>query len=176
MGAMLRCCFVISTLIVSIMPAYALAQEPSTPEALIRKLHADHQPWRSVPKTRSLDLHDKGVASRYLDAELVDLFQKNVECRAKEKIPSCIMPVDPVFHLQDFPDVDSIALDIKKTKAAPPLEVYDVHVRWKGREGPARYIYTMRKTAKGWRVSDIQSDNFSLKEQMKTSLRDMSYL
>jgi hypothetical protein len=176
MNKKFRYCVLISSLLAGAMPAGVSAQEPSAPEALIRKLHADHQPWRAAPNTKTLDFHDKRVAARYIDADLVALFQKNVECRAKEKIPSCIMPVDPVFHLQDFPDVDSIALDIKKASAAPPVETYEVNIRWKGREGPARYTYTMRKTANGWRVSDIRSDNFSLKEQMKTSLRDMSYL
>lgn len=152
-----------------------VAQQAQTPEALIRKLHANHQPWRPAPKAKVIDFHDKAVAAQYLDTELVELFQLNAKCRIQDKVPSCILPVDPVFHVQDFPG-DSMTFDVKKQKAGPPEDAYAVDVRWSGQPDAVRYLYLLKKTPAGWRIADIQSSNYKMKEFMRTALRDMSYL
>ncbi|HEX5056554.1 MAG TPA: hypothetical protein VFX02_08660 [Gammaproteobacteria bacterium] len=153
---------------------YSIAQDSNTPEALVRSIYDVHRPWDHY-ETRAdeirIDFYAEKVASKYFDSELAALFQKELECQKKYE-GICSIDADPIFHIQDSL-ADSYKVQINKLKENDDSGEYEAIVQWDdSKNSKTRYVYTLRKTKKGWRVSDIESGDFSLKKPWKNPLKN----
>jgi hypothetical protein len=165
-----KICFI--SLVLSAFISLAAAQDSSTPEALIKSIYAAHRPWDK--KRVEINLFDEKDMSKYFDSEFVGLFQRDLACQKKiEGI--CGFDVDPVFHSQDSITDAGYDISLRPIKQTDSYAEYEVLVHWVGFEKPNRYIHVINKMPNGWRVSDIQSAGFSIKNSMTKILKENGF-
>jgi Protein of unknown function (DUF3828) len=126
----------------------------STAEEFIRALYRFYQPW----KEHSYWLDNKEMLSKYFDKELTALFLKDDECTKREQ-GVCNLDFDPIYDAQDF---DKETKDLKIVSVSGQPNVFNVTFT---NLGTRTLIYNLKKTPKGWRISDIKySEGPSLEE------------
>src|SRR4029453_4147576 len=126
----------------------------SSPEDFIRSLYHFHQPGKETPDW----FGDKQTLSKYFDKELTALFLKDDECTKREQ-GVCNLDFDPIYDAQDF---DKETKDLKIVSVSGQPNVFNVTFT---NLGTRTLIYNLKKTPKGWRISDIKySEGPSLEE------------
>lgn len=158
--------------------SYSAAQNSGTAEALVRSIYDAHRPWddyKSHEEEKRIDFSNEKQISKYFDAELITLFQRDLACFEKTKM-ICGINVDPVFFSQDSVTDAGYEIGLRRIKETDFYAEYEVLVQWIGFPKPkSGEIFILNKTNNGWRVSDIQSGDFSLKKSMDESLRELGF-
>jgi hypothetical protein len=130
------------------------AGEPrsDTPEALIASLYEHHQPGRG----REVDACDRAAISKYCDAGLADLFQKDCDC-SKKSGEVCNLDWDPFYDSQDFGKEDPHPR-VRRLDRSDAFEVAITNL------GETKLTYEMTKTRAGWRIANIRTAKWDLRE------------
>jgi hypothetical protein len=134
-----------------------------TPEVFIQKIYmSDHKPMSK----RGIDFTKRESLARYFDGDLTDLFIKDFECRKKEQGGVCNLDFDPILDAQDF---DEKTKDLKIVNVSGQPNVFNVTFT---NLGTRTLIYNLKKTPKGWRISDIKyPEGPSLKELLSGEVK-----
>lgn len=127
---------------------------PDTPEALIRSLYQHHRPAREV----AVDTCRRNEISRYCDPGLVDLFLKDCAC-AKKTHEVCNLDWDPFYDAQDFGDEDPNPR-IRRVGDSNAFEVTITNL------GETHLVYDLSRTKSGWRISNIRTSKWNLREAL----------
>ncbi|HWC65386.1 MAG TPA: hypothetical protein VG777_04825 [Thermoanaerobaculia bacterium] len=130
------------------------AGEPrsDTPEAVIASLYAHHQPGRG----KEVDTCDRAAISRYCDARLTDLFLRDCAC-AKKTHEVCNLDWDPFYDSQDFGKEDPRPR-IERLEGSGAFEVTIRNL------GETKLTYEMTKTPAGWRIANVRTPKWDLRE------------
>lgn len=131
-------------------PAHAPA--PASPEALIRLVYAQHQPWFG----KEIDWNDPVVAAKYFDPSLVALLKKDSDYSARMGEVGCL-DGDPFLDAQDYDEDGITPIEIHEV-SSPRAGLWEVSFTgvspaWK--DWNVRLRYDVRKTPRGWRIYDI---------------------
>jgi hypothetical protein len=123
-----------------------------TPEALIASLYEHHQPGRG----REVDTCDRTVISKYCAARLTDLFLKDCAC-AKRTHEVCNLDWDPFYDAQDFGEGNANP----RIRRLGDSNAFDVTIT---NLGERKLIYEMTRTKNGWRIANIRTAKWNLRE------------
>lgn len=125
------------------------------PAALIRRLYAAHQPWRSRDLMYRGDALDEGSLRLFLDQPLVGLLRLDDACKARTGDVGAL-DFDPFLDAQDYDDAGISDLAVRCEESG---EQATCRVRFLGLPSdPAstRHLtYRLARRPEGWRVSDI---------------------
>lgn len=125
-----------------------------TPEVFIQKIYMSYHKPSSEGE---IDFTKRESLAKYFDGDLTDLFIKDFECQKREQ-GVCNLDFDPILEAQDFEETKN--LKIVHVSGQP--NVFNVTFT---NLGTRTLIYTLKKTPKGWRISDIKyPERSSLKE------------
>lgn len=129
----------------------SVAGAANSPEDLIRRLYDAHQIWT---KNHYIHFGNRAQLGRYFDNELVELFIRDDRCM-RDSGAICSIDADPLLCAQDYLAEDP------SVKISPSFErpfTHDVTLNsLKGK----RVLLEMKRTAIGWRVSDIKCPEFT---------------
>ncbi len=120
------------------------ASRSDSPEEIVRRLYKN-----DFPGSEGLNRSQYGAAlSRYFDAGLVELFIKDWECERRE--PGLCGPDFMILYDAQDSDITDLKVGAFDSRNST------VEVRFKNFGKPVSVVYVMRKTAAGWRISDIR--------------------
>ena len=136
-----------------LLAVHSFAQSATGPETLLRALYASHQPWANK------DVLNDGHMSDFFDARLVRLIDADRNCKAPDWGVGNL-DFDPILSAQDYGDNGIAGLQIKHLGA----EKYEVSfLLFPGvSKERTRLTYSLAKTSRGWRITDIQYENTTL--------------
>lgn len=141
-----------ASLLASAVPALAGAPPPGTPEAVIASLYAHHQPGRG----KEVDTCDRAAISKYCDAGLADLLVKDCDC-SKKSGEVCNLDWDPFYDSQDFGKEDPRP----RIERLEGSDAFAVTIR---NLGERKLTYEMTKTPAGWRIANVRTPKWNLRE------------
>lgn len=120
------------------------ADTASGPTSVVKALYAAY-PWQGndVPHTEPLD-----VLLKYFDERLAGLFVQDLECQLRTG-DLCRISVSVIYAAQDA--------DIKDFRVCAPNPGSDrVEVRFVNFGHPTTVFYQVKRTPRGWRISDLE--------------------
>jgi hypothetical protein len=126
-----------------------------TPDALVRRLYAAHQPWRSLDVMYRGDALDEASLRRFLDEALLGLLRRDEQCKARTGDVGAV-DFDPFLDAQDFGEagIDRLQVGCTASGRTATCAVSFLAMR----DDPAsvtRLSYHLSRQAAGWRIGDI---------------------
>ncbi|MBS1169982.1 MAG: hypothetical protein H6R01_900 [Burkholderiaceae bacterium] len=138
------------------LPAAAepVASRKETPVRVVSTLYEDFA-WQAVfaipaPGTTIAD-QSRAVLEKYFDSDLASLFVQDAQCRNRTN-GVCKLDFDPIFASQDPSASDLTLTPSSVSKVA-------VEFAYSSNREKIRLLYTLKQTAQGWRITDIQYAN-----------------
>jgi hypothetical protein len=136
-------------LLVLLIPVLATAT-PSpgelSPKDLFAQLYQAH-------RSKHDPLNETGLLDRYFDPALLKLYLKDRR-EAKDEVGR--LDGDPLYNAQDFEIKDFAVSEPEITGGSAR-----VTANFKNFDKPTRVIFLLRRTAGGWKISDIRYDDGS---------------
>ena len=137
--------------------SFALDRVSESPEHFIQRLYKEYLADYQQDKYW---LDNKEKLLQYFDRNLNSLFLRDEKCKEKEQ-GICNLDFDPIIDAQDYDEKYPTNVDVKVVNSEFPVKVKVVFTNM----GPRTLIYEIKKTKKGWRISDIiYPEGKSLKE------------
>jgi len=130
--------------------ATAAAAPLNSPEALVRAIYANHQPWNN----REIDIDSPVALSNYFDDELTDLFAQ-MWARQARSHDVCGLDGDPFLDAQDYDEDLKPELRIRTLSTRTPVVVEATFRLFNNSTERRTLRYYLRKTGHGWKVTDI---------------------
>jgi hypothetical protein len=151
-------------LLVALAPTAAFGSPPPTPaEAMVIEVYKSYA-WEAVFEE---PIDDPGllqqpaaVLGQYFDPHMVGLIMRDRACEEKNGI--CRLDFDPIWDSQD----PIGATGMKIHQMVDPFKV-SVDFVYPGAGAHRHLVYVLSKTQAGWRISDIQSSQWSLRQMLE---------
>ena len=148
--------FFAAALLITSAEASPHLSNTDSPEATVLKLYRDFA-WEAVmevPEWEGLMDQPRKVLDQYFDDNLSSLILKDRACAEKEGL--CRLDFLPIWDSQD-----PTARDLKVEKSGKP-DVVLVKFRYLTTNEKVELKYRLSKTSRGWRISDITGQAWSL--------------
>lgn len=150
-------CFIALSTVLLITSTEAALRPPkaNSPDGIVFKLYRDYA-WEAVMAQGwdGLLEQPRKVLEQYFDEKLSSLILRDQACAEKEGM--CRLDFDPIWASQDPSAGD---LTVEKTKKA---DIIAVKFRYPSTNKKILLKYRVTKTSKGWRISDIIGEDWSL--------------
>ncbi|GLQ90226.1 hypothetical protein [Dyella flagellata] len=147
--------------------AWAAEPMPHGAAALVTQVYRDYA-WQAIieePADAGADLFDQPpqVLGRYFDSHLVELIVRDHQCRERTH-EVCRLDFAPLWDSQD---PGAVGMKIRAT--SDPSKV-SVDFAYPAQSTRVHIVYVLSQTPAGWRITDIQGHDWSLRKLLEAKL------
>ncbi|RUL71066.1 DUF3828 domain-containing protein [Dyella choica] len=146
---------------------WAAEPVPNGAAATVTQVYRDYA-WQAVidePANAGVDLFDQPapVLGRYFDPHLVELIARDHQCRERTH-EVCRLDFAPIWDSQD-----PAASEMKIRTTSVPSKV-SVDFAYPDKSTHVHILYVLSQTPAGWRITDIQGHDWSLRKLLEAKL------